>query len=65
MISADSGGNAKVIGKSIAMVAVGPRPGRTPTAVPRNTPMRQYKRLIGVAAVEKPRARLEKRSINV
>ena len=63
MISADTGGNANVIGKSMAMVAVGPSPGSTPIAVPRNTPIRQYSRLSGVAAVDKPRARLAKSSI--
>ena len=28
-------------GNNMAMVAVGPRPGKTPTAVPRKTPMKQ------------------------
>ena len=38
MISADTGGRPNVIGSSIAMVAVGPRPGSTPISVPRKTP---------------------------
>ena len=42
MISAETGGRPKVIGSSIAIVAIGPMPGSTPTAVPRNTPIRQY-----------------------
>jgi len=41
MMSAVTGGNTNVAGKSIAMVAVGPRPGKTPIAVPRKTPMKQ------------------------
>jgi hypothetical protein len=41
MISADTGSKLKVIGSSSAMVAVGPMPGSTPTAVPSATPMRQ------------------------
>ena len=41
MISAETGGSPNVIGSSIAMVAIGPMPGSTPTAVPRNTPIRQ------------------------
>jgi hypothetical protein len=40
MISAVTGGMAKVAGSSMAMVAAGPSPGSTPMAVPRKTPMR-------------------------
>src|SRR5690606_26236562 len=58
MISAATGSRPKVTGKSMAMVAVGPRPGRTPMAVPRNTPSRQYIRLVSVKAVSKPMPRL-------
>src|SRR6478735_11189685 len=32
----------------------GPMPGRTPTAVPRRTPMHAYSRFMGVAACSKP-----------
>jgi hypothetical protein len=41
MIRAETGGKAKVTGSSIAMVAVGPRPGNTPMRVPRKTPIKQ------------------------
>ena len=41
MISEDSGGSPKVSGSSMAIVATGPRPGSTPTAVPSSTPMKQ------------------------
>jgi hypothetical protein len=51
MISAETGGSPNVIGNSMAMVAIGPIPGRTPTAVPRKTPTRQYKRLDRLIAV--------------
>src|SRR5690606_26077492 len=58
MMSAATGSRPKVTGSSMAMVAVGPRPGRTPMAVPRNTPSRQYIRLVRVKAVSKPMPRL-------
>ena len=35
MIRAETGGSEKVSGRSMAMVASGPRPGSTPTAVPK------------------------------
>jgi hypothetical protein len=41
MISAETGSNVKVTGRRRAIVAVGPMPGRTPTAVPSTTPMKQ------------------------
>ena len=41
MIRAETGGKEKVSGSSMAMVAIGPRPGRTPTAVPSSTPTKQ------------------------
>ena len=41
MISADTGGRTKVTGNSMAIVAVGPRPGKTPIAVPKKTPAKQ------------------------
>jgi hypothetical protein len=41
MMSAGVGGSAKVIGSSMAVVAVGPRPGKTPTSVPSRTPIKQ------------------------
>src|SRR5262249_30649509 len=63
MMSADTGLRLKVIGSSIAMVATGPTPGRTPISVPRSTPIRAYSRLIGLIATPKPRTRLWKRSM--
>src|ERR1700676_3606094 len=63
MISAPTGGRPKVMGSSIATVAMVPMPGNTPTRVPTRAPIRQSKRLIGVRATLKPRPRLEKSSI--
>src|SRR5436189_6335873 len=63
MISADTGFRLNVIGSSIAMVATGPTPGRTPISVPSRTPINAYSRLIGVIATPKPRIRLWKRSM--
>src|SRR5258707_13042829 len=62
MISAPTGGRPKVIGSSIATVAMVPMPGSTPTSVPTSAPIRHSRRLIGENATPKPRARLEKRS---
>src|SRR5438552_5922170 len=62
MISAPTGGRPKVIGSSIATVAMVPMPGSTPTSVPTSAPIRQSSRLIGENATPKPRARLEKSS---
>src|ERR1700687_6374282 len=62
MISAPTGGRPKVIGSSIATVAMVPIPGKTPTSVPTSAPIRHSSRLIGEKATPKPRARLEKRS---
>src|SRR5919201_839246 len=63
MISADTGGRPNVACSNMAMVAAGPRPGSTPIAVPRNTPTRQYSRLMGLRAVCKPSQRLAKISM--
>jgi hypothetical protein len=60
-----TGSRLKVIGRSIAIVAVGPMPGRTPTSVPSTTPMRQKRRFSGVRAVANPSARFSRRSIAV
>src|SRR5436305_14418129 len=62
MMSAPTGGRPNVIGSSMATVAIVPMPGSTPTRVPTRAPIRHSKRLIGVNATPKPRARLEKRS---
>src|SRR5258708_3399565 len=47
MISAPTGGRAKVIGSSIAMVASGPIPGSTPISVPTIAPTKHRKMFIG------------------
>ena len=57
-----TGSKLKVIGRSIATVAVGPMPGSTPTAVPSATPMRQNRTFCHCSAVWKPRSRLSKSS---
>src|SRR6202158_1148274 len=62
MIRAPTGGRPKVIGSSIATVAMVPIPGSTPTSVPTSAQIRQSRRLIGENATPKPRARLEKSS---
>src|ERR1041385_4212791 len=62
MISAPTGGRPKVMGNSIATVAMVPMPGNTPTSVPTRAPIRHSNRLIGVKATPKPSARLEKSS---
>src|SRR5882724_4460868 len=62
MIKAPTGGRPKVIGSNIATVAMVPMPGSTPTSVPTRAPIRHSRRLIGVKATPKPRARLEKSS---
>src|SRR3954464_11541783 len=60
MISAPTGGRPKVIGSSIATVAMVPMPGNTPTSVPTRAPIRHSSRLIGGNATPKPSARVEK-----
>src|SRR5437764_10801042 len=62
MINAPTGGRPKVMGNSIATVAMVPIPGSTPTSVPTSAPIRHSRRLIGVNATPNPRARLEKSS---
>src|SRR3972149_6579394 len=64
MISAPSGGAPKVIGNSMAMVAIGPMPGSTPISVTSITPMKQKPRLIGVPAAPNPVARFANMSIS-
>ena len=43
-----------VIGRSRAIVAVGPRPGRTPITVPMRAPRKTAMRFPGVSAMAKP-----------
>src|SRR3954469_18583469 len=62
MISAPTGGRPKVMGSNMATVAMVPMPGSTPTSVPTSAPIRQSRRLTGVKATPKPRARFEKSS---
>jgi len=47
-------GILKVNGRRIAIEAAGPRPGRTPTSVPKKTPIKQPTRLRGVVRTENP-----------
>jgi hypothetical protein len=54
MIIAAAGFIRKVSGRSIAMVAGGPRPGITPITVPSTTPTKHQSRFIGCSATEKP-----------
>src|SRR4030081_2470357 len=61
-IRAPNGGRPKVIGSSIATVAMVPMPGSTPTSVPTSAPTRHSRRLIGVKARTTPRTSLEKSS---
>src|ERR1700748_2959925 len=63
MINAPTGGRPKVIGSSIATVAMVPIPGSTPTKVPTSAPIRHISRLIGDNATAKPCARFANRSI--
>ena len=54
--------NWPVVAICIAMVAAGPRPGRTPTSVPSTTPTKHQNMLIGVSATENPSRRLPRAS---
>ena len=47
-----------VSGSNIAIVAAGPKPGNTPTMVPRITPTKHQNKLTGVSATENPSRRL-------
>src|ERR1700733_8868363 len=78
MINAPTGGRPKVIGRSMATVAMVPMPGSTPTRVPTSAPTRHSRMLTGIGIEKpwsqagdhgtnwnttwKPSARLEKRS---
>src|SRR4249919_3688440 len=65
MIRPDSGSRWKVSGSSMAMVAIGPMPGRTPIKVPTIAPMNAKPRLAGVSATPNPMARLSMNSIRL
>src|SRR5829696_865250 len=58
MINAPTGSSPKVMGRSMAMVAIGPTPGSTPMSVPTRTPRKQRARLVNEKATPKPSARL-------
>src|SRR5262249_57493878 len=60
MMIAPAGFMLKVSGSSIAIVAGGPRPGKTPTTVPRNTPTKHHSRFVGASATENPCTRFER-----
>src|SRR5882672_1385379 len=57
MMIAPAGFMLNVSGSSIAIVAGGPSPGRTPTIVPRNTPTKHHRRFAGSNATENPCSR--------
>src|SRR5690349_20352959 len=63
MLMEPAGSSLKVIGRSRATVSAGPMPGRTPTAVPRRTPMSAKSRFIGWMATVSPCAREMKESM--
>jgi hypothetical protein len=54
IMMAEAGGIAKVTGRSKAMVAAGPIPGRTPISVPTKQPAKQSRRFMGVTAMLNP-----------
>jgi hypothetical protein len=54
MMMAGVGGKKEVRGKRIAMPAVGPIPGRTPTKVPSIEPIKANNRFWGLRANSKP-----------
>src|SRR5215204_1285022 len=55
MISAPTGGRPKVIGNSMATVAMVPMPGNTPTSVPTSAPIRHSRMLAGIGIDMPPR----------
>jgi len=54
MITAETDGMPNVNGNKRAVPAVGPSPGKTPTNMPKVTPIKAYKRFQPLAAVENP-----------
>jgi hypothetical protein len=54
MIMAETGETRKVVGRSKAIAALGPIPGRTPMRVPSRTPKKQNKRLMGEREIWNP-----------
>src|SRR5215217_7315431 len=58
MIRAPTGSSPKVIGKRMAMVAIGPTPGSTPISVPTMQPRKHRARFWRERATERPSPRL-------
>ena len=52
------GSTCAVMGKSMATVTAGPKPGSTPMAVPSAQPTNAQSKLMGVPAVANPESRL-------
>jgi hypothetical protein len=65
MISPETGGRKVVKGSNMAMPAVGPTPGSTPTRVPRKAPTPHQSTFRGVPATLKENAIVEKISIPI
>src|SRR3954470_8266225 len=63
MIRDPVGSTLNVSGSSMAMVAIGPTPGRTPISVPIRQPMKHSARFLSDSATLNPSARLSNRSI--
>src|SRR5215211_1065816 len=57
MISDDRGSSPNVIGSSMAMVGIGPIPGKTPISVPSRQPIRAKPRFLNDSAAPNPIAR--------
>src|SRR5215207_6369156 len=62
MIRAPTGSSPKVIGKSMAIVAIGPTPGSTPISVPTRQPTKQRSRLTGIGHVTPMNASVTQRT---
>src|SRR5215210_3801570 len=62
MIRAPTGSSPKVIGKSMAIVAIGPTPGSTPISVPTRQPTKQRSRLTGIGHVIPMKASVNQRT---
>src|SRR5262245_22622332 len=65
MMTPEVGSRWKVSGSSMAMVAIGPMPGRTPIRVPIRAPTKAKSKFEGVMATPKPVARLWRSSIGL
>src|SRR5215217_2718664 len=62
MMRAPTGSSPKVIGSSMAIVAIGPTPGSTPISVPTMQPRKQRARFWSDRATPNPSARFENMS---